>query len=144
MNNRDLHYLLLTSQHYCNKAIVKRTNAEKLMPGQPKILQFLLEHNGCTQKEIGQGCVLDKSTVTSLLYRMEDLGLITKDSHERDKRISRIFLTEEGKFRAERVRDICEEINCFAWTDISEEEKESFLRTFQKIINNLKRLEAKT
>ena len=73
---QELHYLLLVGYQYSSRAIIKQTNARQLMPGQPKILEFLLEHNGCTQREIGEGCALDKSTVTSLLYRMEDLGLV--------------------------------------------------------------------
>ena len=89
---QELHYLLLVGYQYSSRAIIKQTNARQLMPGQPKILEFLLEHNGCTQREIGEGCALDKSTVTSLLYRMEDLGLVRKEACEQDRRVSHIFL----------------------------------------------------
>lgn len=78
MNYHDLHYLLLLGFNRSNKAIVSKTSLEGLMPGQPKILEFLLEHDGCTQKEISNGCVLDKSTVTSLLSRMVLLDQIVK------------------------------------------------------------------
>lgn len=142
MDQRDLHYLFLLGFNLSNKAIVSQTCKESLMPGQPKILEFLYEKNGCTQKEIGEGCVLDKSTVTSLLSRMETNGLIRKISSEKDKRSSHIFLTQKGKDTAEKVREICAGVDEKAWEGIPEAEKNTFLQTFRKIIVNLKGKEA--
>lgn len=143
MLNQELHYLLLIAFQYTNTAIVKGTSLEGLMPGQPKILEFLKSHNGCRQKEIGQGCALDKSTVTSLLTRMEDLGLITRESREQDKRCSSVFLTEKGRTRAEKVEAICSAVDDAAWRNIPPSEKEQFIQTLQKIIENLQTSEAK-
>ena len=52
MNERKLHYLLLVAFSLSNKMIIEQTNREKLMPGQPKILEFLLGHDGCTQRPV--------------------------------------------------------------------------------------------
>ena len=76
---KDLHYMLLVAFNRSNKVITRQILEKGLMPGQPKILEFLLENDGCTQKEIGKGCVLDKSTVTSLLSRMEENGLVSRE-----------------------------------------------------------------
>ena len=97
MNERKLHYLLLVAFSLSNKMIIGQTNREKLMPGQPKILEFLLGHDGCTQKEIAKACILDKSTVTSLITRMLLCGLVRKDSDLPDRRTNCIYLTEEGR-----------------------------------------------
>jgi DNA-binding MarR family transcriptional regulator len=136
---QELHYLLLIGYQYSSRAIIKQTNARQLMPGQPKILEFLLEHNGCTQREIGEGCALDKSTVTSLLYRMEDLGLVRKEACEQDRRVSHIFLTPTGNTLAGEVKEICSSVDQQAWAGIAEGEKQAFMNTFQKIVENLKR-----
>lgn len=55
MNYGDLHYLLLLAFNRSNKAIVRQTAKGDLLPGQPKILEFLWEHPDCTQKEISLG-----------------------------------------------------------------------------------------
>lgn len=136
MMDRELHYLLLIGFNCSNKAIVSQTSKQELMPGQPKILEFLLEHNGCTQKEVGLGCVLDKSTVTSLLSRMEEQGLITKTFHEKDKRSFQILLTEKGKRQAEFVKKVCNGVDQTAWQDIPQDERQAFLQTFRKILKN--------
>lgn len=138
MNLNDLHYLLLLGFNYSNKAIVSQTSRQGLMPGQPKILEFLLEHEGCTQKEIGEACVLDKSTVTSLLSRMLLLGQVEKIPEKEDRRISRIFLTDQGRSQARQVADICSSVDASAWIHVSPEDREHFIQTFQKVLSNLK------
>ena len=111
------------------------------MPGQPKILEFLYENDGCTQKEIGRGCLLDKSTVTSLLSRMEACELVTKETDGEDRRSVCIRLTEKGVEMAEKVRLFGSETDQLGWENISEKEKEAFISTFQKIIKNLEQWE---
>lgn len=86
MDQEALHILLLIGFHRSNREISRYIKQEGLMPGQPKILEYLWFHDGASQKEIGQECIIDKSTVTSLLKRMEKLELIRKeprpDDHE--------------------------------------------------------------
>ena len=137
MNDRDLHYLLLLGHQRTNKRISAQTRKEGLMPGQPKILEFLLEHNACNQKEIALGCALDKSTVTSLLSRMAEEGLITRATPSEDRRRALVCLTEKGRRCAVRVRDICAQVDALAWRDIPEQEREVFLQVFRRLLANL-------
>ena len=102
MLEEELHFQLLRSFHFSNRAIVAQTSRLQLMPGQPKILLYLLEHDGAMAKEITEGCVLDKSTVTSLLARMAQLGLIVRRPHARDRRAAMTCLTEKGPPRSPR------------------------------------------
>ena len=141
MNYQELHYLLLVAGNYSNKAIVKRMRSQNLMPGQPKILDLLLDHDKCTQKEISKGCVLDKSTVTSLLSRMEKTNLIRKIPCMEDRRNSIVTLTEEGFQKALHVRKICHSVDKQAWEGISEAEKHITIQTLLHIIMNLERME---
>lgn len=142
MNYGDLHYLLLLAFNRSNKAIVRQTAKGDLLPGQPKILEFLWEHPDCTQKEISLGCVLDKSTVTSLVTRMEQQNYLTKAPDPSDRRNYRLSLTEKGKEKALEVRKVCAYVDKIAWQDIPPEEQKQFLKTFQKILLNLETLEA--
>lgn len=141
MSQNNLHYLLMLGFNRSNHAITSQTGKWELLPGQPKILEFLLEHNGCTQKEISRGCALDKSTVTSLLSRMEAKGLLTRCPAEGDRRHVRVFLTESGAHWATRTIEICAQVDRKATEGLSPEELQNFLTTFQKILNNLETLE---
>jgi len=138
MNERKLHYLLLVAFSLSNKMIIEQTNREKLMPGQPKILEFLLGHDGCTQKEIAKACILDKSTVTSLITRMLLCGLVRKDSDLPDRRTNCIYLTEEGRKKAVQVQHIFEKGDEIWWKSFDEEELERLYQYLLKMEQSLK------
>lgn len=142
MIDDELHYLLLIGSNYSSRMITSEVLKIGLMPGQPKILEFLFEHNGATQKEIGSGCILDKSTVTSLLSRMFEQQQIARECDIQDRRIMHIFLTDKGRQLAVSVKAICKEIDEKALKNISDEDKQSFIHTFYKIIKNFKEEDA--
>ena len=137
MLEHELHFLLLQAFQYNSKAITKEILSLGLFPGQPKILEYLLEHNGAVAKEIGTGCVLDKSTITSLLLRMEKQDLIVRKKHDSDTRSSYIYLTQKGMSLARKVKKLFSEIDETAFQTVSEKEREHFLETLQTIIHNL-------
>ena len=73
----SLHYQLRACHTSCQKAIIARLRQTgDLRPGEPKILEFLLEHEPCEQKTIAAGCGLDPASVTGILGRMEGRGLV--------------------------------------------------------------------
>ena len=137
MLNEELHVLLLRAFHHCNKRIVQRTSRLPLLPGQPKILEYVEENNGCIAKDICRGCVLDKSTMTSLLTRMEREGLLVKSGRSADRRAYHIFLTPKGEQAAREVKRIFSETDEKAFQGISASERAGFLSTLNKIIANL-------
>ena len=138
MTQPSLHLLLLEAFLLSNREFSKRLPEAQLLPGQPKILEFLLTHNGCTQREISEGCILDKSTVTSLLKRMEQTSLIDKKAHPQDQRASLIFLTPTGKQKALWVKEQLTVIDEAELQNIPELERQQFLLTLEKIIQKQK------
>lgn len=57
-------------------------------------------------KEIGKLCIVDKSTTTSLLNKMEKMNYIAKKNQNHDKRSIHIHLTKLGKEKAKLVKQI--------------------------------------
>lgn len=138
MLEQQLHYLLMLGYNLSSRAIAARTSHTGLLSGQPKVLEYLLEHEGCTQKEIGEGLGLDKSTITSLLSKMAESQLIRKEPCANDRRFFHIYLTQSGKEHANLVRDIFVSWDHYAWDDISQEEQEAFLDTLLKITKRMR------
>lgn len=93
---------------------------------------ILLEHNGCTQKEIVKGCALDKSTVTSLLSRMEGKKLVQRRPLEHDRRHMLVFLTEEGAQWAKRTVEVCAEVDRMALMGIPRKSCRRFWPRFRR------------
>lgn len=139
MDEEALHILLLLGFHRSNREIVRRIRQEGLMPGQPKILEYLWFHDGAGQKDIGRECIIDKSTVTSLLKRMEKLDLIRKETRPEDQRGVAIFLTDKGWEKARRIREVIYSIDDEMWQGIEPEARRQFVQTFHRIMNNEKK-----
>jgi DNA-binding MarR family transcriptional regulator len=76
-------------------------------------------------------------TLTGVLDRMEERQLIRRERDANDRRIWRIWLTEEGKQLEELLHPIAIEIRDRAMKDISESECEQFSQTLDQIITNL-------
>lgn len=139
MDEEALHILLMLGFHRSNREIARRIKREGLMPGQPKILEYLWFHDGASQKDISRECIIDKSTVTSLLKRMEKLDLIRKETRPDDQRGTNIYLTDKGWEKAKEIRKVIYATDDAMWQGIPEEEKQQFMRTFHKIIANQKK-----
>lgn len=139
MSKEKLHLLLLEAFLRSNRRLSQQLPKAGLLPGQPKILEFLLEHNASTQKAVSEGCFLDKSTVTTLLKHMEKDSLIYKQPHPTDQRSSLICLTEKGKEKALWVHQSLNAIDETEFASITSAKREQFLATLGKIIANQKK-----
>lgn len=49
------------------KSLLAGIKDVNLTPGQPKILDYLLSHDGAVQKEIAEACHIEPATITSVL-----------------------------------------------------------------------------
>lgn len=88
----------------CQKAIVSDIKKKTgLRPGEPKILEFLSEHEPCEQKDIAAGCNLDSASVTGILGRMETRGLVMREMKNGNRRSLYVSMTEHGK---EMMQDV--------------------------------------
>ena len=98
---------------------------------------YLKEHDGSNQKEIARACFLEAGSLTIILNKMEEKGLIERRILNGNRRSFHIFLTEEGKKKQQLVADAFLEIEKKALSNISEKEYEQFISVYQKIYSNL-------
>jgi DNA-binding MarR family transcriptional regulator len=112
----------------------------KLYRGQAPVLLLLSERNGLTQKEIAEELKIKPSTVTLILRRMRKRGLISSVRDERDKRYTKIYLTEEGKKFICKLKRVFKQLEEECFKDFSEEEKKLLMDFFRRIRDNLRRL----
>lgn len=132
-----LHYLIMANQMLVQKALLEQLKDTGLTIGQPKILDYLKEHDGSNQKEIARACFLEAGSLTIILNKMEEKGLIERRILNGNRRSFHIFLTEEGRKKQQLVADVFLEIEKKALSNISEKEYEQFISVYQKIYSNL-------
>ncbi len=139
MSENYLHVMLISASAAHKKRSRQRFQELNLTEGQPKVLSILLGMEGCQQKELAGACHVEPATMTALLKNMEQSQLIYKErvALPGGKRAYQIYLTEQGKQRAEEVCSIVEEQERVAFQSFSEEERETFLELFSRVTENL-------
>ncbi|MCR8633829.1 MarR family winged helix-turn-helix transcriptional regulator [Paenibacillus radicis (ex Xue et al. 2023)] len=100
-------------------------------------LMVLWEKQTCTIKELGELLYLDSGTLTPMLKRMEDSGLVTRQRSKSDERVVFIELTEAGRKLKEKA--ICIPETCIPHFNLSNEQYKQLLQQMNQLIQNLQR-----
>ena len=132
-----LHYLIMANQMLVQKALLEQLKDTGLTIGQPKILDYLKDHDGSNQKEIAKACFLEAGSLTTILNKMEEKGLIERRILNGNRRSFHIFMTEEGKKKQQLVTQAFAKIEEKALSCVSAEEFQQFLAVYGKIYANL-------
>ena len=135
--DETLHYLIMANQMLVQKALMEELKAAGLTIGQPKILDYLKDHDGSNQKQIAKACFLEAGSLTTILNKMEEKGLIQRRTLNGNRRSFHIFMTEEGKQKQQLVDKAFEKVEKKALEHISEEEFRNFMAVYKKIYSNL-------
>ena len=69
-------------------------------------MMVLWEHTSMTVKDLGQELYLDSGTLTPLLKKLEEKGLVTRRRSERDERNLIVTITEAGEALKDRALHI--------------------------------------
>ena len=106
--------------------------------GQAKILKCLLEQGSMTQRELADRCLLDVTTMSRTLDKLQGAGYLLRTVNPSCRRSFLICITEKGKEKAASVQKIFSDLDEQIWQGISEDEMEVLYDTLQKITKNLK------
>lgn len=131
------HNLMMKNQTIFTKLVFEKLTEENLSIGQPKILEYLSSHDGAIQKEIAEACNIEPATLTSLLSRMEKMGLIKRKNMNEDKRYTCVNLTDLGECEGKNVIKALEETEKMALEGFTNNEKEDFINYLEKVNKNL-------
>lgn len=135
--NDSFHYLSMANHMMIQKKLMEQLKDTGLTLGQPKVLDYLKEHDGASQREIAAGCLIEAGSLTSILNRMEEKGLIERKMLNGNRRTFHIFMTESGKKNQKLIEEAFEQIEKTALHNISEEEQIVFMQIFHRICRNL-------
>lgn len=98
----------------------------------------LWQHDSQSVKEIGNRLYLESNTLTPLLKRMEQKGLIQRTRSTSDERTVMISLTESGQDMKEEAKEIPHKlIESFGEGSVNEEELFNFQRALFKLVSTL-------
>lgn len=116
---------------------LERLEPYGLTPFHYLVLCCLWEEDGLSTSGIADKLKQLGATLTGVVDRMEDRTLVYRERDPDDRRIIRIWLTEEGKRLMKVLPSIGAETINRATEDISETEQAAVLKILDQIVHNL-------
>lgn len=104
---------------------------------QGRILYVLWQGDGLTISQISQQTSLANTTLTSMLDRMEQSGLIRREASPADRRALRIVLTDRARALQQDYDRISQQMNERYYLGFSDAEIIRFEGYLQRVLDNL-------
>lgn len=121
-----------------------RNNANALLQerldlyvGQDMFLNFLAQHDGASQSELAQSLCVEAPTITRMVQRMGQAGLVERTTDREDARITRLHVTAKGREVLEQMEEVWQEIEARTMADFNTEECAMLRRLLLRVRDNL-------
>lgn len=144
-NNDGYEALKLKNQlcfpiYLCSKEIINKytpiLEEINLTYTQYIVMMYFWEKKESNVKELGNAILLDSSTLTPVLKKLEAKGFIKRERSKEDERNLIIRLTEEGEKLKDKALDIPAKMGkCI---NLTEEEAKAFYSLIYKVLVNVK------
>lgn len=135
--HETLNYLLVqVCKAHRQKASTLLSQVE-LYAGQEMLLLKLWAKDGLMQSEMADELCVQPATITKMLDRMVESGLVERRKDPDDQRVSRIYLTAKGIALQEPVADVWQQFENQATADFTLEEKILLRRLLLQLQKNL-------
>jgi len=106
--------------------------------GQPEMLNYVLQHPGCTQKQAAENANVTPASVAASFKRMENMQLIDRLTDPADTRCNRVYLSDAGESALKECLTEIEKLDTVMLSGINEKSIQAILIAANQIINNLK------
>ncbi len=130
-----LHFQLLAAHTLFQKNFLKRFKKlyPGLLPGQPKVIDFLIRKGSAHQREIADACLLKPSTLSLILNKMEAAGLILREKRTGNRKNRIVSLSEKGCEIGNKAIVMFRELEDEFCLDMSAEERQVLAGALRKI-----------
>jgi DNA-binding MarR family transcriptional regulator len=108
-----------------------------LNAAQGRIIFSLWQNDNISIRELAQRTALGKTTLTSMLERLEQSGYIVMKADTMDKRKTLVALSEKIKNIESRHKTVSKEMTDLFYKGLTEKEIDDFENTLKRILSNL-------
>lgn len=108
-----------------------------LHPGQESILKTLVDEDGRTMGELAAALSVRPPTVTKMVTRLAAQDLVERRASVGDARLARVFLTENGRARADEIDEVWRRLEKQVLTDFDAKDKKRLRKLLRHVARNL-------
>ena len=124
-----------------SERILKQHNIE-INSAQGRIMFALWQKDGISINELAKKTQLKKSTLTSMLDRLERMGYIRRQRSKEDRRKILIKRTEKDRTMEKKYVEVSEEMTRLFYNGFSRSQIDRFENDLEQILDNLTEFEA--
>lgn len=117
--------------------ILKKSGIDEINPAQGRILFVLWKKDEIPISELARRTQLSKSTLTSMLDRLEKVGYIVRASSKEDRRVILIKRTEKDKSLENKYIRVSNEMTNLFYNGFTPKEIDTFENYLKRILANL-------
>lgn len=132
---------LLSQIHQLNgrafERMLKESEVDAFNGAQGRILYVLWEHEQLSITQVGKLTSLAKTTLTGMLDRMEESGLVERIPDKNNRRQIFVRITERAKEFRDKYDEVSEQMNQLFYQGFREEEIKEFEDMLRRIKENL-------
>lgn len=140
LKNREGGFLISKVKQISSRVFdkkLKNYDITDLNSAQGRIIFVLWKNDDRSISDLVTNTALSKTTLSSMLDRLEQAGHIKRALDKNDKRRTIISLTEKSKQLKKKYEGVSNEMIDLFYKGLSEEQIDEFERTLQHILNNL-------
>jgi DNA-binding MarR family transcriptional regulator len=134
---RTVRHLISRASDLKHRRVHELLDELGLHRGQSFVLRALWERDGMTQSELTERLNRSPSTITKTVQRMEKGGFVQRCADDRDERVSRVFLTDEGRDLQPAVEDVWRRLDRQIFAGFSAEELALFRGFLHRVCHNV-------
>ena len=105
--------------------------------GQATVLCTVAKQNGLTQSEIAEKLSVRNASVTNMLQRLEEAGLVFRQRDPDDNRLVRVYLTEAGLEKELSLNEQFSSLQEVIFKGIDEDQRNLLRNGLEAIIKNI-------
>jgi DNA-binding MarR family transcriptional regulator len=137
-------FLIAKIHHLAGRIFTKKLQEHEIEinPAQGRIMFVLWENDGIPINELAEKTALAKSTLTSMLDRLEEAGHLVRVRSEEDRRKVLIERTEKDRAWQKTYVQVSQEMVELFYAGFSESEIEAFEGYLGRILDNLTSVES--
>jgi MarR family transcriptional regulator, organic hydroperoxide resistance regulator len=130
-------FLLWDANRAMNREFSDRIARHGVTLGLWPFLRALWEADGLTQRELSEKVRMKGPTTVAALNKLEDKGLVRRESNKNDARKINVFLTPEGRKVYRKVIPEVEAVNQQVLSELTEKEQASFKDMIRRMRNSV-------
>ncbi|KAF0215948.1 MAG: MarR family transcriptional [Geobacteraceae bacterium] len=120
---------------------LKKCGVDEINPAQGRILFALWQSNDISIQELAKKTSLGKSTLTSMLDRLEEAGHVTRVPSKEDRRKILIKLTDKNRALRDVYAQVSNDMTELFYAGFNGMEITQFEENLRRILNNLEHSE---